>query len=411
MSETIPAETALPDALTDREQWLCWRAEERDGKMTKVPVDPQTGRFGSTTKSSTWSDFETAFDRAQTESIDGLGFVFTDDDPIVGVDLDACRIPETGKTRKWAEDIIDRLDSFTEISPSETGYHVLVEGSLPNGRNRKGDVECYETARFFTVTGDHVDWTPESIEPRTDELESVYREYLEDDTEQTDRADTEPPTPTQSDTECTSSVDLSDEALIERAKSASNGEKFTRLYRGRTSGYESNSEADMALCALLAFWTGGDASQIDRLFRDSGLYRDKWDEKHYADGSTYGEKTIERAIDGTSDFYEPPADADEPLSSPEDNILSTPDPDTATESIDSDRNSRSRSQQNRTLERETDYLDRLETLESELQKTLNEADQLREELERERTRRQELEEELETVRQTEDDEGRWWHPW
>ncbi len=71
-----------------------------------------------------------------------------DDDPIIGIDLDDCRIPETGKTREWATDIIDWLDSLTEISPSETGYHVLVEGSLPDGRNRKDDTECYETARL-----------------------------------------------------------------------------------------------------------------------------------------------------------------------------------------------------------------------------------------------------------------------
>lgn len=64
----------------------------------------------------------------------------------------------------------------------------------------------------------------------------------------------------------------------------------------------------MALCCLLAFWTGGDATQMDRLFRDSGLYRGKWDEVHYADGSTYGAKTVERAIETTTEFYEPPSD-------------------------------------------------------------------------------------------------------
>jgi primase-polymerase (primpol)-like protein len=59
----------------------------------------------------------------------------------------------------------------------------------------------------------------------------------------------------------------------------------------------------MALCSLLAFWTGGDTHQIDRLFRDSGLYREKWDEVHFSDGATYGERTIERAIAGTQEFY------------------------------------------------------------------------------------------------------------
>lgn len=82
---------------------------------------------------------------------------------------------------------------------------------------------------------------------------------------------------------------------------ATNGAKFERLWNGNTAGYESHSEADMALCCLLAFWTGGDATQMDRLFRQSGMYRGKWDEVHYADGSTYGEKTVERAIQTTTE--------------------------------------------------------------------------------------------------------------
>ncbi len=93
--------------------------------------------------------------------------------------------------------------------------------------------------------------------------------------------------------------------MLTKAREAANGEKFDRLWRGQTSGYESHSEADMALCCLLAFWTGGNHPQMDRLFRDSGLYREKWDEVHYADGSTYGEKTLERAIQQTSEFYDP----------------------------------------------------------------------------------------------------------
>ncbi|ELY62816.1 hypothetical protein C489_21106 [Natrinema versiforme JCM 10478] len=107
------------------------------------------------------------------------------------------------------------------------------------------------------------------------------------------------------DTAVDTDVDLEDKDLLEKARNASNGEKFERLWRGSTAGYESQSEADMALCCLLAFWTGGDHTRMDRLFRQSGLLRDKWDDVHYADGSTYGEKTIERAIASTSEFYDP----------------------------------------------------------------------------------------------------------
>jgi len=89
---------------------------------------------------------------------------------------------------------------------------------------------------------------------------------------------------------------------------------------GNTVGYDSQSEADMALCCLLAFWTGGDRTQMDHLFRQSGLLREKWDEVHYADGSTYGEKTIERAIATTSEFYDPDAGDDTADDTPADRL-------------------------------------------------------------------------------------------
>jgi primase-polymerase (primpol)-like protein len=134
----------LPNELTDRDQWVCWRTEDRDGKSTKIPVDPSTGRFASTTDPSTWCSFDRAHEYARdTGEIAGLGFVFTDADPFVGVDLDDCRDPNTGRPTELAKDIVDRLDSYTEVSPSGTGFHVIVRGVLPEGRNRHGDVECY----------------------------------------------------------------------------------------------------------------------------------------------------------------------------------------------------------------------------------------------------------------------------
>ncbi|WP_246279780.1 hypothetical protein [Natronomonas salina] len=303
---------------------------------------------------------------------DGVGFVFTDDDPFVGADLDDCRDPDATTTAAWADDIIETLDSFTEVSPSGTGVHVLVAGSLPEGRNRKGDVELYETARFFTVTGDHVAGTPSEIHERTSELESVYETYVAPDEEASDSE-------SQSAVDAGRTVTLTDEELLEKATAAANGEKFERLWRGSTSGYESHSEADMALCSLLAFWTGGDPQQMDRLFRDSGLMRPKWDEQHYADGSTYGEKTIERAIAGTSEFYEPDA-----TTSGGDSAETAPAVDL--EDIRA---------------REAERADRIDELEKRLNEVLQEKRELQDELERERARRKELEAELDSIRSEE----------
>ncbi|WP_232688987.1 hypothetical protein [Halobacterium zhouii] len=393
----------IPEDLREREQWVCWREEERDGKATKIPVTPGAGGFASSTESATWSDFETAHEYTETEYADGVGFVFTDDDPIVGVDLDDCRDPETGDVDDAALDIIERLDSYTEVSPSGTGYHVLITGTLPEGRNRRGSVELYDTARFFTVTGNHVKRTPTRVARRQDALTAIHREYVQDterdtasESEQHDGTDDESPTTGAAGVD----VDLEDEDLLEKARNASNGEKFERLWNGNTVGYDSQSEADMALCCLLAFWTGGDQTQMEQLFRQSGLMREKWDEIHYADGSTYGEKTIERAIATTSEFYDPDAGddtADPHGTSDEVTTGGTPD--------DADRSRAYLAEKNRLLSERVDELEatleqkteRIDSLEAEIERLTDELEA------RDRETEQPPEEEPGTARETSDD--------
>ena len=379
MSETIVDEPeAIPETLRERDQWVCWREEERDGKPTKIPVTPGGGGFASSTEAQTWASFEAALQYTETEHADGVGLVFTDDDPIVGVDLDDCRDPETDDVDDAALDIIARFDSYTEISPSGTGYHVLIRGELPDGRNRRGRIELYDTARFFTVTGDHVERTPTRVARRQDALTAIHREYVQDterdtvaESEQRGSIDDESPTTGAADID----VDLEDEDLLEKAMSASNGEKFERLWNGNTAGYDSQSEADMALCCLLAFWTGGDRTQMDQLFRQSGLHREKWDDVHYADGSTYGEKTIERSIATTSEFYDPDAgdDAADPHSPP-DKVTDSGTPDNA------DRSRAYLAEKNRLLSERVDELEatleqkteRIDTLEAEIERLTDE---------------------------------------
>jgi len=191
--------------------------------------------FASSTDPETWASFETALEYTETKHADGVGFVFTDDDPIVGVDIDDCRDPETGDVDDAALDIIGRLDSYTEVSPSGTGYHVLLTGELPDGRNRRGSVELYDTARFFTVTGEHVERTPTRVARRQDALTAIHREYVQDterdtasESGQRDDADDKSASGGGVDVD----VDLEDEDLLEKARNASNGEKFERLWNG-----------------------------------------------------------------------------------------------------------------------------------------------------------------------------------
>jgi hypothetical protein len=103
------------------------------------------------------------------------------------------------------------------------------------------------------------------------------------------------------------SVNLNDEMLIQKAMEAANGDKFQRLWKGDWTDYPSQSESDLALCQILAFWFGNNPGDIDRMFRQSGLIRPKWDEKHFSNGQTYGQHTINKTIEQNTEVYSPPA--------------------------------------------------------------------------------------------------------
>jgi len=292
----------IPDELTERERWVCWKVEERNGEPTKIPVDPQTGGFAKSNDESTWASFPKVRDYHEREDTDteGIGFMFSRGGRYAGVDLDKCVDPETGDVDDWARDIVERLDSYTEFSPSGTGLHVIVEGMVPPDGRRRGDVEMYDEKRYFTFTGDVGMGAPKSVEKRVAELKDFYADYIQD--EEGDEGDATDDAHNAGASEPTD-VDLDDEELIEKAKNAENGEKFDALWTGSTAGYPSQSEADEALCCLLAFWTGGDRQRIDSLFRQSGLMRPKWDEDRGP--QTYGERTMDAALSQVDEYYDP----------------------------------------------------------------------------------------------------------
>jgi putative DNA primase/helicase len=278
--------------MKDLRQWLCWRFEERDGKPTKVPYDPRTGEKAESTNPKTWTSYEKAVSECKKHGYDGLGFVFTPEDDLCGVDLDKCLDPETGELEGWAQKIIGELDSYTEISPSGTGVHILVRGELPTGRNRKGRFEAYDRGRYFTVTGKHLAGSSQRIENRQEELRAVVRRVFGDESTNGHTKPVAASRPVNN--------GLSDDEVIEKALAAANGTRFSRLWNGDTQEYGSHSEADLALCGMLAFWTGGDDARVDTLFRQSGLYREKWERKDYRN------KTITEALSGKTEFYKAP---------------------------------------------------------------------------------------------------------
>ncbi len=138
-------------------QWVCWCYEkDRNGKPTKVPYNARTGGKASHSNPHTWSSYDQAVyarDHRFTfddRSYDGIGFVFNND--YTGIDLDHCIDPETGEPNAWAQAIIDRVDSYTELSPSGTGVHIIARGTIPKGVKRP-EIEMYCRARFFTISG------------------------------------------------------------------------------------------------------------------------------------------------------------------------------------------------------------------------------------------------------------------
>jgi P4 family phage/plasmid primase-like protien len=291
---------SIPQALKDPPQWVLWREEERDGRMTKIPYQA-AGPRASSTDPDTWTDFDTAREAFRGGDFDGIGFVFAEDGPFVGADLDDCFDGNT--LTAAALDIVECLDSYTETSPSGTGLHVICRGFIPHDRNRTGDVdgmkelEIYEDGRYFTFTGAHLEGTPDAPKQRAQELYSLCTDLFgtaEKNTTDGGQGGTDGVAETPS--------NLDDRELIEKAKGADDGGKFERLWDGNTSGYKSHSEAQQGLANKLAFWTGGDKDRMERLFEKSGMCRGEDDIRKF---ENYDANT---ALESQSEFYDPEAE-------------------------------------------------------------------------------------------------------
>jgi putative DNA primase/helicase len=281
----------IPSELKAVDHWVLWRIETRDDKPTKPPWRVDGVSHASATDPQTWSSFDRAYQAYLSGDWDGIGVVMTEDMGLVGVDLD--------KIDSWlpeADGILAALDSYSEITPSQNGYRVYVRGEMPPGARRKGHVEIYNHARFFTVTGDSIG-RDTVIEERSEQLAAVHAKWLGRTTARpfgglasitTGRGAAPEPT----------KLSQSDSDLLVRAGQTSS--HFADLWMGMGSG--NHSSDDLALANYLAFWWGPDPWAIDNMFRHSGLMRDKWDSARGE--STYGAWTIARALEGRTEFYE-----------------------------------------------------------------------------------------------------------
>ena len=267
---------AVPTDARSRDRWICWRLETNsDGKKTKKPVNPHTGKVASANAPEVWTSFEEARQAHAGDDIDtsGIGFVFTAEDTIAGIDIDDGRDPVSGEpVSEEVAEIIESANSYIEVSQSGTGYHGLIHGLVPDGGTRgeidtQSDIEIYDSGQFFATTGDHVEGTPTEINQRAQWLKDLHAEYVADKEEKADDSTTAPAPA------APGTVDIDKEEVLERA---SDDDKFQRLWRGDTSQHNGDhSRADLALCNKLAFYTQGDRRLIDSLFRESGLMRNK----------------------------------------------------------------------------------------------------------------------------------------
>jgi hypothetical protein len=176
----LPVEN-IPQCLRDRPQWVCWKYVQRDGKQTKVPVNPRYCWNASATDAQTWTTFDAAYEAyLRNDSLAGVGFVFSKEDPFAGIDLDRC-LNDAGNFT-WGQDVVDELATYTEVSPSGRGVKLFLKATKPAfakcrrdgfGPDAQGELELYDQGRFFAVTGHPLAASRTEVASRQAELEAL----------------------------------------------------------------------------------------------------------------------------------------------------------------------------------------------------------------------------------------------
>lgn len=288
----------IPQELKDLRQWVCYRIEERNGKPTKIPyrIDKAGRGNAKSNDPATWHTFEDVVKSVNKpiNKFDGIGFIVSASDPYVFIDLD--HVVTDGVLEPWAQELINRVDSYTEYSQSGSGIHIIARAKKPGPRCRihsKPQFEIYEDVRLVVFTGKLLAGAPPDIRDAQQTIGEIYLEVFGDNPRNVPKKET---------TRNARPVGMSDPVLITEALAAKNGQKFARLWNGNIGEHNGDtSAADMALCCMLAFWTDKDPIRMDRLFRESGLMRDKWDENRGTE--KYGQLTINAAIGVTKETY------------------------------------------------------------------------------------------------------------
>lgn len=289
----------IPTELRSLKQWglfqKIWQPERN--KYTKIPHNALNGGAGKSNDPSTWVDFKTALEALKTYQMDGLAFFFANG--YVGLDIDHIG-DELDKFRSgdYQENTVSQAitmtKSYMEVSISGSGIHAIFKGKIPGTRRRKGNVEMYDSGRFFALTGNTIGQYQREVNVvTTDVMKLMYHKYFGEDNVVTIN-NHNPIKPN----------DLDIDEVIKRAEMSRTGDRFKVFMNGGWEGfYPSQSEADLAFANDLAFWTGRDFNKMDQIFRSSNLFRPKYDEKHGK--TTYGVALLNKAINEAHETFDP----------------------------------------------------------------------------------------------------------
>jgi len=281
--------------LVNKPNWLA-------GNNTKgsVPLDVRTGNYGSFNKTATWNTLSKVETYMATRPSFLPAIALSKDLGITIFDLDAVRDLNTGNLLPWARQLVTDLNSYTELSKSGTGLHIICFGLKPAKAacvlkyENKSHVEIYDTAKFNTLTG-NVFEEHDTIETRQTEIDVFFAQHESQEQPILENV--------------TCSPVMTDEEVLGLCRAAKNADKFSLLFdKGDLSKYnDDHSSADFALCCMFGFFTQ-DKVQIDRLFQKSALFRqDKWQDRT---DRKYAFTTIDRAIkkvfEKNKTVYQPP---------------------------------------------------------------------------------------------------------
>ncbi len=303
--------TATPPAglapLLNRRNWVGWRPEERDGKLTKIPYQVERDDKGRDQKAkagepSTWDTFRAVADACTAGRFAGPGYEFHAGEGFFGIDLDGVRDPQTGKLTPLAAAVVALADTYTEPSPSGRGVHIIGRGELPRPEipedrqgKKQGPYELYAGGRFFTMTLAPFPGYDEVRDVDAATMRRLFALMWPEDAAASRQQQAPPPPP------ATPAIP-DDAALLEHAFGAKGGEELRRRHGGENLLGDPSAD-DWAYLSALAFWAQRDPVRVRRLAEGSGRVREKWATRR--GGRTWLEYSIAKACREQPNSYDP----------------------------------------------------------------------------------------------------------